>query len=555
MGFSQKLLTLLAVIFSLGAVDRAHITFLMQSGQTGPAIGLYEEYKKELGRHDFETLQQLGMIILESGIRSEDAETQLLSIYGASIAGVTSSIDILEQGIRSPQPETQQASLQFLARLQDDRCDEILTKAMSSNYLPIRMEAGYHLAMRKHRKAAGMIEALMYKIPNEFWFYFPQFFALIGTADAMTVLRHLIEDRNSMVRVEAILSAARFGRDDLLPKIRAHATHPHHDEQEACAAALGLLKDSASIPKLEKLSKSPLTHVQLAALRSLYVLGDTSKIDPILEIAKTGDIFAISMLADFPVAAPALQELLTHGNFNIRMNAALSLLRLRNTECLDMIKDLLVRDMRDLGFQPQVSLGHSMTAWKAVPSLEQHLKTSWFDLYAISLNFREQLLIQCLELPESDFLEIASLVFDANQSELIPLLVHLLENHQTHAAIDLLKKKAQRAGSPHIRAYCALSLYRMRQDGPYEQYVRDWLSRVKTTEMIRFRPNPAYDKRQTSSPYELTPEESSRLLIEAYQALAERHDESAIELILEAIREGHPKNSYVLAGLLIHSIQ
>jgi hypothetical protein len=85
---------------------------------------------------------------------------------------------------------------------------------MASPFIMARMEAGFHLASRKHRKATGHIEALMYKLPEELWFYFPQFFALIGTSDSIDVLKKLMENPMSMTRVEAILCAAKFGRHE-----------------------------------------------------------------------------------------------------------------------------------------------------------------------------------------------------------------------------------------------------------------------------------------------------------------------------------------------------
>lgn len=555
MGFSQKFLVCLLLTGGAFSHDGAHISYLMQSKEVGAAIDLYEEYRKEIGRHDFEVLSRLGMIVLQQGVVSADPEVQLLSIFGASIAGISSSIDILEQGIKSPNGDTQLAALQFLARMQDDRCDEILTKAMSSPFLQIRMEAGFYLSERKHRKVAGQIEALMYRMPHEFWFYFPHFFALIGTSEAIGILRHLMEDPFSTVRVEAIMSAARMGRDDLLPKIRVHATHPHGDEQEACAAALGILQDSSSIPRLKKLSESPLPHVQLSALRSLYMLGDTTKLDDIIKLAREGNLFAIALLGDIPGGADALFDLLLSENTNIRINAGIALLKLRDPRSLPVIEEILIKDSRDLGFQPQISVGHSLSCWKVIPSLQQNMKNAWVDLYAISLGLREQLLIQCLELPQNAFLHIAHRLFDTNQTDLIPLLAATLENHRTEPAVALLKRKAQQAGSPYIRAYCNLALYRMNEKGPYEQYLRDQIAQAKTHEMIRFRPNLSYDKRAKPTPYELTPEESSRLLIESYQALASRHDEQGIERLLEAIKDGNPKNRYALAGLLIHAIQ
>ena len=55
--------------------------------------------------------------------------------------------------------------------------------------------------------------------------------------------------------------------------------------------------------------------------------------------------------------------------------------------------------------------------------------------------------------------------------------------------------------------------------------------------------------------FTLTPKETSRLLIEAYETLAESHEMEGIDLLIEAIRLGHKKNRYALAGLLLKAIQ
>ncbi len=554
MGLFKIFLTFL-IAAGLLAVDKEHVAYLMQTKEISASLQLYRTYKKELGRHDFEVLERLGCIILEQGVRSQDKEIQLLSIFGAMVAGLSSSIDILEEGVKSPNFETQLASIQTLARMQDDRCDELLTKAMSSPFIQARMEAGFYLSLRKHRKVSGQIEALMYKIPHEFRFYFPQFFALIGTADAISVLRQLMEDPFPMVRVEAILSAARHGRDDLLAKIRVHASHRHLDEQEACGAALGLLKDSSSIPLLQKLSHSSAPHVQLAALRSLYMLGDASSLEAMIGLAKQHNLFAITLLGDFPGSEMVLFELMHEKNLSLRLNAAISLLKRRDPRALPVIEEILIKDTRDLGFQPQTSVGHSLMTWKVIPSLHQHLKESFYDLHTISLNLREQLLIESVELPEQHFLNLARKIFDSRDTNLIPLLVSLLENHQTEASLNLLKEKGHAAGAPLVRAYCNLSLYRLQQEGSYEEVVRSWIEHAQETEMIRFRPMLPWNQRAPDTSYELTPEDHSRLLIEAYQALSNRHDERGIEMLLDALENGNPRNRYALAGLLIRAIQ
>jgi hypothetical protein len=170
----------LASVQEKAGINKLHILYLLQTKEFQKGIDLYFEYKKALGgRHDFEILQQMALIILERGARSNDTEEQIKSIYGSSIAGITASVDILEAGVLSPHPQTQMASIQYLASLQDDRCEELLNKAMSSDYFFTRMEAAHQLAMRKSKNAVGQIESLMYKVPPQMRFFFPQFFALI----------------------------------------------------------------------------------------------------------------------------------------------------------------------------------------------------------------------------------------------------------------------------------------------------------------------------------------------------------------------------------------
>jgi hypothetical protein len=538
------------------SASKTHIAYLMRTQELARSIDLYSEYREQRGKHDFELLQELGSIILEQGARGADPEIQLISLFGIGIAGLFSSPDILEPAIASPEPQIQIAAIQLLGQMQDDSADELLIKAMGSDHFFTRMESAYQLALRKHRKAVGQIEALMYKVPRPFWGFFPEFFASIGTSDAIGVLKQLIDDRELSARVEAILSAARHGRDDLLSTIRAHATHLNSAEQEACATALGSLKDSKSLKKLQTMAASPDDSVRLSAYRSLYLLGDLSSKEKIEAMAKAHNLFAIASLGAIPGSEDLLAALIKEEDMHVRTNACISLLKRRDARCLKTLSDILIRDSRDWGFQPYVSLGKSFMAWKVIPSLKQHGDHSPYDLISLSLSMREQMLKECLELKESDFLFVARRIFDSRQTELIPLLVRLLENSQTPSSLELLQEMAQRAGAPLVRAYCNLSCFRLHLQGHYEEALKKWVEQNKDSSMIRFRPmTPWTAQRSSFSSFELTPEESSLLLIESYQALADRHNSESIDALLRAIRDGNMKNRYVLAGLLIRAIQ
>lgn len=536
-------------------VSKLQIVYLAQSKEYQKSIDLYKKYQKQIGKHDFEVLEHLATAILEQGSKSEDPQVQLLSIFASSLAGISSSYDILAAGISSSNMQTQLASLQFLARMQEDQTEQLLHKAMASEFLYTRLEAAYILAARKSRSATGQVEALMHKLPPQMRFFFPELFAIIGTSDAVGILRHMMDDPFHAIRIEAILSAARHGRDDLLPAIRTCSTHIDVAEQEACATALGYLKDSSSLKRLKKLSNSPSENVQLAALRSLYSLGDESAKEKIIEKAKEKNSFAITMLGDITGSETTLLSLVDDENISIRFNASLSLLKRKDARAVPYIKEFLLRDSRDIGFQPQTSIGNSLKSWKVISSMQQHAKESYYDLMALSLSVRDSILKDCLELPEEAFIKIGKLILDTKQNELIPLLVALLENKRTPSAIDLLKAKSQTAGAPLIRAYCNLALFRLKEPGPYEENLKKWVVSHKSHELIQFRPSLPWAARLSESNFDLTPEESSSLLIESYQVLAERHDEKSIDFLLTTLQDGENKNLPVLAGILLRALQ
>lgn len=561
MGHGLKLIGLfLFLSLSLIAQDelkasRHQVLYLMQADQVSRGIQLYQKLKEDNQKHDFPILEQMGYILLSQGAKSGDEECQLLSMYGAGMAGTLESVDIYEMGMDSPNPLVQMATIQFMREIQDDKVEEILQRAFFSPYLIIRLEAAHTLALRKSVTATGQIDSLMQRLPPFMHVYFPELFAMIGTADAMSVLQKLMGNRVQSVRLASFLAAAKFGRDDFLDDIRSSLTHSEEAEQETCAAAIGFLQDSHSIPQLEKLTKSKSANVRLAACRSLVQLGNQEYQAPIIESAIHKNPLAITLLTDIPNTESTLAKLACDYNFHIRANAAFALLRKRDTRCVPTLMKILIRDEKDLGFQPVFSLGHSLMAWKVIPSCTQYAKKTERDIPSITLALKEQILQEALELPEATFLAMADRIFEEKQNDLIPLLIHLLENLKTPDAIELLKKQSRRAGAPFIRTYCHLALYRLGIDGPHRDFLFRWIEEKKDHELIRFRPMLPWTERNAGNQFQLTPEETSRLLVEAFVTLADQHDPEGIDILLSAIQEGNEKNRYALAGLLLKSIQ
>jgi hypothetical protein len=191
---------------------------------------------------------------------------------------------------------------------------------------------------------------------------------------------------------------------------------------------------------------------------------------------------------------------------------------------------------------------------KAVPSAELRSKDSTIDL-SYSLAIREHLLRESAHLPQTQFLQLARRILSKQQNDLVPTLITLLENLQTPDAIALLKEGAEKLAAPLIRDYCHLALYRLNQEGPYEEYINHWVMNQKKADLIQLKPLLPWKYRLEQADYTLTAEETSRLLIEAFLSIASRRDERSISFLLEAIQLGNPLNRYALMGLLMKATE
>ena len=469
------------------------ILYLMQARQTQRAITQYQSLAKSQGKHSFDLLEQMAQIVLIQGAGSKKPEEQLLSIYGADIAGYTGATEIYEIAMKSREPQAQMAAIQFVGKMQDDRAEEVLRNAFSSDFFIIRMEAAYQLAQRKSPVALGLIESLMYKLPREFWVYFPELYAMLGTSDATYTLKRLVQDGWVHIRLASYLAAARFGRDDFLGTIRSGLTHLNEGEQEAAAAALGWLHDSHSIEALESRMKSQNPHIRLAAALALVHLGKQEYRTVVFEAARAKNPFAIFALGQINESEDLLARMIFDSDRQVKINASLALLERRDLRSLVPLEEILFPDERDLGYHPGYSPGHSMLAWKVVPSATAYSKTTHRDVVSITRSLREQVLTKVLALGDDPFLKVAKRLLSGRERALIPLVIAMLENMATPEAIALLKAHSRSVGAPFVRAYCALALYRMKVPGPYEKLVIDWVKEHQNTELIRVPSSGAVD--------------------------------------------------------------
>ncbi len=460
-----SLLFLSSFLFAEEGPQSRQILYLVQTGHLKQALDLYKQQCQQAGQHNIELLQNIGLMIIDQGWRSSDLETQVMALFGAGISTHDRAMYVLESGLRHPSPQIQLIALNLISKYPHDRADEALNIALSSNELIIRFEALSHLSEKKHPKAFGQIEALMGKVDKKVHCLFPPLFAKLGDPASLAALKRLLSHPDEDVRLAAIISCAKYGRDDLLPQVRILATHHEIPQQEACATALGLLKDGSSIPQLKKLAKSSVPTVRTAALLALYRLGQREAKDSLEALAKTENLFAISSLSDISGSEECLKQLLQSPQINTRINAAIALLKRKDPLSLKHIQQLLINGSSDLSLQKTTSPGKGLTAFKIIPSARQNLESDSLA-YEMSLNLKEGLLEFSLELPERDFLALAETLLLCQQNELLPTLVELLCHLQTPEAVALLKKYQQKAGAPLIRNYCNLALCKLKEKRP-----------------------------------------------------------------------------------------
>lgn len=551
---SLKLIFLLLCFSCLSAQENSsnrQILYTLQTGDFETALDLYQEKRVAEGKHDLELVQQIGLVILDRGFRSKDEEIQRLTFLGAGVSTSERCLYILEAGLSNPNPQCQLMALNFLSRLRNDRADAALHRALGSNNILARLEILHYFAETKHPNVVHQLDALMCKLDPQLHVVFPQLYALAGTTEAIRNLKRLLSHTKESVRVASILSAARYGRDDLLPQIRKLASHHEPIQQEACAYALGALHDETSIPRLNILSQSTSPFVRLAALQALYKLGQKERRLEVEAMARTGNLHAIYLLGDMPGSEELLAKISRSEQGQARINASLALLKRQDPRCLStVVMDILIQDSRDLSFTKADSPSGALIAWKAIPSSSQNLKDMPIA-FELSLALREDVLMECLELPPETFIKIAELLFESQQNPLIPVLVELLENNSSKEAIALLKNQQQKAGAPLIRNYCNLALFKLKEEGPYEENLREWITRQSGGELISMRPYVPWEARDVGEIYELSPQETSRLLISSFESFAQTQDDKGIDVLIEALRYGNSKNRYALAGLLV----
>ena len=165
---------------------------------------------------------------------------------------------------------------------------------------------------------------------------------------------------------------------------------------------------------------------------------------------------------------------------------------------------------------------------------------------------KREVLRRIFLLPEEFSLLFAREALDRGERDLLPAVMEQLYLLATPSAIALLEKYQQKIGAPFVRGEAALTLFRLGQKERRKELI-SFLKCHHEVELIKIKPMLENPIDPFSTPYELSPLETSALYIEMLEALLNEGREEGIALLMEAMEKGHPNNKYALAGLLIRA--
>ncbi len=516
------------------------------------ALRLYERELPKKNGHDFERLQLLALKLLEEKKEEIDPGEFLSLIIASRLSHHKGLLSIPERGLSHPRMDIQIASLRTLADLQEDEGYQKIVKALQSPYIPVRLEAAYVLAERKYPEIEGHLAAQMNRLPEECLFPFPSLFALSDTPSSRKMLKKFLTGDNEMLRNETLRVITERKMTEFLPEIRLFRDRQDPILQEICAYASGVFRDEESLPFLKELTINSPDPISLVAYYSLYLLGDRSALHSIERKAAEGHLPAIALLGECNGESEPLRALLYHNNPQVRLNAALSLLKKKDPACLPEITRLFTVSEEETAILPYTSPGKMLTTRKIVLKTNRGMKNDPYP-YEISDRYKREILSLCAALPEKNFLSFAESVADSGATIFFSPLVRLIEESGTEESIDLLKAWHQKAGHPLLRKRSDLALFRLDRKGPWKEKLFEELRRDTSEDLLPLPVILPWDPAPASSPFEITPEENARLLLEAYLSIAEKQDPEGLKILLNRLNKTSLKNRYILAGILIRA--
>lgn len=529
------------------------VVYLLQSGKFEEAIDKISFLKNEdpLFFH-FDVIQKLTSSIISSSIESRNDEEVMLGLFAISITQDEELISLIEPVILSQNPYIQLAAVRVLSTFPSDRSGELLGQALCSDFFFIRLEAAYELAKRRHPNAYKQLEALYWKLEPEFRPLLAQAFSNEGSTSSIEMLKRQLVDESIDVRLAAITACGSIRRDDIVAILEKQALDPDVRIQEAAAFQLAVSAYGTSIDVLVKLSESPNDFVALTAAYGRYMLGDKAASQIIEEMAVNDNIFAIKLLGIIDSGTTLLTTQSKNSSNIIRINAIASLLEQKQSIGATSLVNFLDQVNKDLLVETILSPGKQLSAFSITPSM---YASKLIDQYRVEMGVHnlQQLIEKSSNLPESQFLMVAEHILGSNNRALIPVTIQLVENINSDNAVHLLKRAREEVGAPFIRSLSNLALFNLTKEPKYRACLIELTEKIDINRVLKMRPPTPWNPQVEKSPFTLTLEEESELIVATFMALAEAHDESAVQTLLTALKSGNKSNRPLIAALLLRA--
>ncbi len=555
---SKKLIKFISLLIIITATpiyshqnDDKNILYLISAHKIDEAITLYQ--KKYTSSHNYPLLRTLAHSILESSINNPNDDIKLLSIFGAQISGQFSTLPFIKNSIiHYKNPIVQKSLLNLVASIHEGWVDHFLVQTLRSPFIELRLDALYHLIQRNHPDAFGHIEALVRLVAPEFRHYFIELFAMDHSDASTNKLKLLLNDPDTSMQHATISKLIEHNREDFAGDIASFLSHTDPSKQEIASLAMGLFRMTNTKDTLIKIAKSSFTDSALTAKYALTLLGYEKYNEEILSMAKDDNLFALNLTQDNPKSYNLHKENIKSNDEKKALVSALALLSKKDPQCKNQIKSLLKLDTNNTCLVPISTLGGALSYLDK----DSIYKFRHKEMQTRARNFTKSILhstlIQAASLPEETFLDIATDVLENKQTFLLPPLINLLENINSEKTNKLLSEYSNSLGSPLIRYYCQLSLYRLRNNK--SSSLISWLKIQKKEPIFDISEKRATKLKNESSSYSLSTDDKGNLFIETIEAIVARHDEDSVNLILSLLHNSHYKNRAILAGLLLKSI-
>ncbi len=497
-------------------------------------------------------IQKVAETIIINGLTSNNSEMQLAALYGTSLSGDSDLIKYARDGLESGSLEVQMAATSLIGSGNHKEGEYLLRGALRSDYFAVRLEALWIISILRNQNAFEQLEALYAKVPDEIRLYLLPLFALEGSTRAQDFLSHVLRSSDVELQAQALMALATIPLREKSPL----KNPPFLDPLTLEAFMLYALSHRDCVPQ-ETIEHYAEHHNPFVRLSAQFVLAHGEKAAyALLEAqAKEMNPFAISLLGKLPLSdASPLFSLATPKEFDIpHLQAGLALLAHKRPECTPLVLEIIRSASEEAIYRPRYSPGRTMIIWEKIPTRSLLGSEKLFAIEQ-SLRFREEVLIQSINLPEKQFLQIADHVM-VHAQDLIPLLCKLLENKQSEKVREWLKQQFQDTSSLLGKMYVAKSLTALgevnsEKESPWKKTLVQFLKNEQGLNLFQPRPLIPWFMQAEPKPQELTFDERARLCIESLYALISAEEPETQTIILEWMSKSNSSTRTLLAGIL-----